>query len=165
MTRRLLQSVEALGLLAYGMSGIDLEDNAPTIITGGNGSGKSTLLRLVYAASSTDMQTLATAPLRRFSLTFSHTYPFILERQTGSRWELTWGQHRWKFALDPVVLSLPDWAQEVLKGNQGDVDDLSSHLPEYVSLNDVGPQEYRKVRDAIEVLRDREHVFQKRQNG
>lgn len=107
-----IQVVELFGNRTFR---VRLNDNFPTVLTGGNGTGKSTILRLVHAAASGDLLALADAPLSKLAFLFSNGDSFELSRERPNEGvKIGWRHYEAILPLSPGVNQLPKWARDLL---------------------------------------------------
>ncbi len=117
---RLLE-IRIFGLFGDRTFRISIEDEFPTVLTGGNGTGKSTILRLVHAVASGDLIALADAPLERMDLLMSDESVISLNRRRPLRaFELTWRGNSTILPSVAGVNQLPKWARELFADNNFD---------------------------------------------
>jgi ABC-type lipoprotein export system ATPase subunit len=146
-----LRRIVVRGLFGLRNYDIDVDSKFPTVLTGSNGTGKSTLLRLVNAASTGDLWTLATAPLERLELHFAHMDPFRLVAPAfGESAEVQWGDRKHILQVSSVIAELPDWAMRVLQERAGGpAPDLLESLTASAQTSGVSFEEFGEIRDVI----------------
>lgn len=149
----LLTSFDVDGLFDQRSFTVNLNSGVPTVLTGANGTGKSTLLRLIAALSRADVPTIASAPLRQFTLNFESIPSFNMTRREGG-FQIVWGEHTGLLSLKDDVLQLPSWALVVLEEYGFDPAESLNHLSDTAQSSGVPFAEYRESRQVIEDLRE-----------
>lgn len=79
-----LARFEVRGLFGDRRFGFDLDDHAPTLLTGSNGTGKSTVLRIIDAIGTGEWQGLVRLPFRTATLRFDSGETFECDRTNDS---------------------------------------------------------------------------------
>lgn len=144
-----LRKVIVRGLFGSRDHEIGIDPERPTVLTGANGSGKSTLLRLVNAASTGDVRTLASAPLEAFELHFESQDPFVLRRSSTELADLSWGEYSSSVAALPHLADLPDWASQGIEDSQGSEEDIEDVLAEAAQVAGAPFNEFAEVRQLV----------------
>jgi predicted ATP-binding protein involved in virulence len=156
-----LRRITVRGLFGARDYEISLDASHPTVLTGANGTGKSTLLRLINAASSGNVATLASAPFTRLELHFEAMPSFIADRSNlDAELHLEWGPNRSVFKKPHIDPDLPAWANEALRSywpSELDDDSVENVIREAAQAVKAPYGEFVRVRKTVQQITPHEN--------